>query len=99
MSDGKIQCAEYNDTFVLKCVGDVRLTFCSALNEKIEKILKEHIKKEEEIILKYLLFIAPFHDKYIGFVNMPEHIPLSETNEYNAQKVEEVIKDQSIDLR
>ena len=40
MSDGKIQFAEYNETFVLKCVGDVRLTFCSALNETIEKILK-----------------------------------------------------------
>ena len=42
MSDGKIQCAEYNETFVLKCIGDVRLNFCSALNEIIEKILKAH---------------------------------------------------------
>ena len=57
MSDGKIQCAEYNDTFVLKCVGDVRLTFCSALNEKIEKILKEHWLKSIVIDLTEVISI------------------------------------------
>ncbi len=44
MSNGKIQFAEYNEAFVLKCVGDVRLTFCSALNETIEKKLLKRIR-------------------------------------------------------
>ncbi len=57
MSDGKIQFAEYNDTFVLKCVGDVRLTFCSALNEKIEKILKAHSFKSIVIDLTEVISI------------------------------------------
>lgn len=57
MSDGKIQCAEYNDIFVLKCVGDVRLNFCSALNEKIEKILKENSFKSIVIDLTEVISI------------------------------------------
>ena len=57
MSDGKIQCAEYSATFVLKCVGDVRLNFCSALNEKIEKILKENSLKSIVIDLTEVISI------------------------------------------
>lgn len=37
-STGKIQFAEQDGTFVLKCVGDVRLTLCSALDATIEKV-------------------------------------------------------------
>ncbi len=57
MSDGKIQFAEYNETFVLKCVGDVRLTFCSALNETIEKILKTNSFKSIVIDLTEVISI------------------------------------------
>ena len=38
MSSGKIQFAEMEGTFVLKFIGDVRLTLCSALDSTIEKI-------------------------------------------------------------
>ncbi|GAC1029375.1 STAS domain-containing protein [Pseudomonas sp. No.21] len=38
MSTGKIQFAEQNGTFVLKFVGEIRLTLCSALDATIEKI-------------------------------------------------------------
>ena len=38
MSTGKIQFAEQSGTFVLKFVGEVRLTLCSALDATIEKI-------------------------------------------------------------
>ncbi|MEN0108527.1 MAG: anti-sigma factor antagonist RssC [Pseudomonas sp.] len=38
MSTGRIQFAEQNGTFVLKFVGEVRLTLCSALDATIEKI-------------------------------------------------------------
>ena len=57
MSDGKIQFAEYNETFVLKCVGDVRLTFCSALNQTIEKILKTNSFKSIVIDLTEVISI------------------------------------------
>lgn len=57
MSDGKIQFAQYNETFVLKCVGDVRLTFCSALNETIEKILKTNSFKSIVIDLTEVISI------------------------------------------
>ena len=57
MSDGKIQFAEYNETFVLKCVGDVRLPFCSALNETIEKILKTNSFKSIVIDLTEVISI------------------------------------------
>lgn len=38
MTAGKIQFAESEGTFVLKFVGDVRLTLCAALDAYIEKI-------------------------------------------------------------
>ena len=57
MSDGKIQFAEYNDTFVLKCVGDVRLTFCSALNETIENTIKANSAKSIVIDLTEVISI------------------------------------------
>lgn len=38
MSTGKIQFAEQDGTFVLKFVGEIRLTLCSALDSTIEKI-------------------------------------------------------------
>ncbi len=38
MSTGKIQFAESEGTFVLKFIGDVRLTLCAALDAYIEKI-------------------------------------------------------------
>ncbi len=57
MSNSKIQCAEYGDTFVLKCIGDVRLTFCSALNEKIENILKGNSFKSIVIDLTEVISI------------------------------------------
>ncbi|GGJ78832.1 anti-sigma factor antagonist RssC [Pseudomonas matsuisoli] len=38
MSTGKIQYAEQSGTFVLKFVGEIRLTLCSALDATIEKI-------------------------------------------------------------
>lgn len=38
MSTGKIQFAEQDGTFVLKFVGEIRLTLCSALDATIEKI-------------------------------------------------------------
>ena len=38
MSTGRIQFAEQDGTFVLKFVGEVRLTLCSALDATIEKI-------------------------------------------------------------
>ncbi|CAM3682940.1 STAS domain-containing protein [Parendozoicomonas haliclonae] len=39
MSSGKIQYAEANGAFILKFIGDVRLTLCSALDKKLEAIL------------------------------------------------------------
>jgi anti-anti-sigma factor len=57
MSNGKIQFAEYNEAFVLKCVGDVRLTFCSALNETIEKTIKAHSFKSIVIDLTEVISI------------------------------------------
>lgn len=57
MSDGKIQCADYNDIFVLKCSGEVRLTFCSALNDTIEKIIKAHSFKSIVIDLTEVISI------------------------------------------
>lgn len=38
MSIGKIQFAEQSGTFVLKFVGEIRLTLCSALDDTIERI-------------------------------------------------------------
>ena len=38
ISPGRIQFAEQDGTFVLKFVGEVRLTLCSALDATIEKI-------------------------------------------------------------
>lgn len=38
MTTGKIQFAEAQGTFVLKFIGDVRLTLCAALDAYIEKI-------------------------------------------------------------
>ncbi|MBL4835778.1 MAG: STAS domain-containing protein [Pseudomonas sp.] len=38
MTTGKIQFAEAEGTFVLKFIGDVRLTLCAALDAYIEKI-------------------------------------------------------------
>ena len=38
MSTGRIQFAEQDGTFVLKFVGEVRLTLCSALDATIERI-------------------------------------------------------------
>jgi len=38
MTTGKIQFAEEQGTFVLKFIGDVRLTLCAALDSYIEKI-------------------------------------------------------------
>ena len=38
MSTGKIQFAEQDGTFVLKFVGEVRLTLCSALDATIEVV-------------------------------------------------------------
>lgn len=38
MSTGKIQFAEMDGTFVLKFIGEIRLTLCSALDATIEKI-------------------------------------------------------------
>jgi len=38
MSTGKIQFAEMDGTFVLKFVGEIRLTLCSALDATIDKI-------------------------------------------------------------
>ena len=38
MTTGKIQFAESEGTFVLKFIGDVRLTLCAALDAYIEKI-------------------------------------------------------------
>lgn len=38
MSAGKIQCAEQDGTFVLKFVGEIRLTLCSALDATIDRI-------------------------------------------------------------
>lgn len=42
MSTGKIQFAEQDGTFVLKFVGEVRLTLCSALDATIERIFGAH---------------------------------------------------------
>ena len=39
-SPGRIQFAEQDGTFVLKFIGEVRLTLCSALDSTIEKISK-----------------------------------------------------------
>lgn len=39
MSSGRIKFAEQNYTFVLKCVGEVRLNFCAVLNETIEQTI------------------------------------------------------------
>jgi len=38
MSNGKIQFAEQEGTFVLKFIGEIRLTLCSALDATIEQI-------------------------------------------------------------
>lgn len=38
MSTGKIQFAELDGTFVLKFIGEIRLTLCSALDATIERI-------------------------------------------------------------
>ena len=38
MSTGKIQFAEQDGTFVLKFIGEIRLTLCSALDATIEQI-------------------------------------------------------------
>jgi anti-anti-sigma factor len=38
MSPGRIQFAEQDGTFILKFVGEVRLTLCAALDSSIEKI-------------------------------------------------------------
>lgn len=38
MSTGRIQFAEMDGTFVLKFIGEIRLTLCSALDATIEKI-------------------------------------------------------------
>lgn len=43
MSTGKIQFAEQDGTFVLKFVGEIRLTLCSALDATIEKIFASWI--------------------------------------------------------
>ncbi len=40
MTAGKIQFAESEGTYVLKFIGDVRLTLCAALDAYIEKIFK-----------------------------------------------------------
>ena len=40
MSAGKIQYAESDGSFILKFVGDVRLTLCSTLDKMLESILK-----------------------------------------------------------
>lgn len=39
MSDSKISYAMQEGSFVLKCAGDVRLTYCAALNDTIEEKL------------------------------------------------------------
>lgn len=39
MSSGKIRFAEQDGSFVLKCIGDVRLNYCAVLNETIEQKL------------------------------------------------------------
>ena len=40
MSSGKIQYAESDGSFILKFVGDVRLTLCSTLDKTLESILQ-----------------------------------------------------------
>lgn len=40
MNKGRISYAVHNGSFVLKCVGDVRLTYCAALNDVIERKLE-----------------------------------------------------------
>ena len=45
MSTGKIQFAEQDGTFVLKFVGEIRLTLCSALDATIEKIFASLISR------------------------------------------------------
>ncbi len=40
MKDGKVLTAEHEGTFVLKMIGDVRLTLCATLDEYISSILK-----------------------------------------------------------
>ncbi len=39
MSSGKIRYAIQDGSFVLKCIGDVRLSYCSVLNDTIEQKL------------------------------------------------------------
>ncbi len=39
MSSGKIRYAVQNGSFILKCIGDVRLTYCAVLNDCIEEKL------------------------------------------------------------
>lgn len=39
MSSGKIKFAEQDQTFVLKCIGEVRLNFCAILNDTIEQAI------------------------------------------------------------
>lgn len=41
MSSGKIKYALQDQLFVLKCVGEVKLTFCAALNQTIEQTIAE----------------------------------------------------------
>ncbi|TBU97238.1 anti-sigma factor antagonist RssC [Stutzerimonas kirkiae] len=38
MSTGKIQFAELDGTFILKFIGEIRLTLCSALDDTIDRI-------------------------------------------------------------
>lgn len=46
MTTGKIQFAESEGTFVLKFVGDVRLTLCAALDAYIEKIFSVLLRRD-----------------------------------------------------
>lgn len=41
MSNGQIQCAEWQGTFILKFLGDVRLTLCPALDDAIDRIFAD----------------------------------------------------------
>lgn len=41
MSNGQIQCAEWDGTFILKFLGDVRLTLCPALDDAIDRIFAD----------------------------------------------------------
>lgn len=41
MSNGQIQCAEWDGTFILKFLGDVRLTLCPALDDAIDRVFAD----------------------------------------------------------